>query len=47
MSLITKKNSIVKCPVQARPRDADVATKRAFVGLRRRDARRAHPYAIN
>jgi hypothetical protein len=47
MSLITKKNSIVICPIQARSHDAIAATKRALAGLRTCGARRAHSCAIN
>jgi hypothetical protein len=47
VSLITKKNSIVTCPVQARSQDAVAATKRALAGLRTRGARRAHRCTIN
>jgi hypothetical protein len=47
MSFVTKKNSIVTCPFQARLHDIDVATMRAFVGLRWRDTRRAQRGAIN
>jgi hypothetical protein len=47
LSLITKKNSIVKCPGQARSQGAITATKRVLAGLPTRGARRTHRCAIN
>jgi hypothetical protein len=47
MPLITKKNSIVTCPVQARSHDAVAATVHVLAGIRTRGARRAHRCPIN
>jgi len=47
LSLITKKNSIAICPVQALSRDVVTATARALVAWRARSARRRHRCASN